>query len=82
MSDDLMITTSDNPFDYFTEFDSWFAFDTQAGYHTLSYLARIARTSEDNSDADNQLAIDRAIDDILELNVTGNYIRVARSVAA
>ena len=45
-----MITTKDNPFNYFTDFDNWYAFDEQKGYHSLSYLARIAKTSSDLTD--------------------------------
>ena len=39
---DIWITTTDNPFDFFTQFDDWFQFDESKGYHTCSYVARIA----------------------------------------
>ena len=41
-----MLTTVDNPFDPFEQFTSWFMFDEEKGYHTCSYLGRIARTSD------------------------------------
>ena len=69
----VMLTTKDNPYDPYSKFDEWYAFDTQMGYNTCSYLARIARTSEGLSDADNDAEIERAIDEILVLNLTGNY---------
>lgn len=78
MDNDYMITTADNPYCPFHQFEDWHQWDQFSGYHTLSYLASIARTSEDNSDEDNDLAIDEAISDILKLNITGNYIRVTR----
>lgn len=67
------VTTLDNPFDFFTQFDEWFAFDTQKGYNTCSYVARIAKTSSEMSEKDYEMAINDAVDEILRLNITGNY---------
>lgn len=71
-----MLSTDDNPFDYFTQFEEWNAWDMAQGYHTLAYLARIVKTSDELSEADQELAIDQAIDEIVELNAQGNYIKV------
>lgn len=68
-----MLTTIDNPYDPFTHFDEWNAWDQAAGYHTNAYLARITRTSDELSDADHHLAIEWAIDEILHENITGLY---------
>ena len=68
-----MLTTIDNPYNPFTQFDEWYAFDEQKGYHTCEYLARIARTSYDLTDSENDIAITRAIDEICRLNVLGIY---------
>ena len=73
-----MLTTSDNPFDPFDDFDSWFAFDSSQNYNSCSYLARIAKTSDELSDVDNELAIEQAINEIIEFNLTGNYVKVVR----
>lgn len=70
-----MLTTSDNPFDPHTQFDEWNNWDQASGYHTCAYLARIALTSDELSEKDNDLAIEQAIDSIIELNITGNYVR-------
>ena len=72
-----MLTTVDNPFNPFTQFDEWRAFDEAAGYHTLSLLARIVRTSDDLSEADQSLAIEEAIDAIVRENVMGVHRRVS-----
>lgn len=72
----VMVTTTDNPFDYFTQFDQWLAYDTSKGYHTLSFLARIVRSSDDLSDADQESAIDDAVNEIVEYNVLGIYRKV------
>lgn len=71
-----MITTKDNPWSPLTHFNEWYAFDVSHGYNTCSYLARMAKISMDLTDEENDELIDRAIDDMIELNVTGNYVRV------
>lgn len=76
---DIWITTTDNPFDFFTQFDDWFQFDESKGYHTCSYIARIAKVSNDLSDLDNENEIARAIDEIINLNLTGNYKIIRRN---
>lgn len=71
-----LLTTTDNPFNPETQFDQWFAFDEQKGYHTCSYLARIARTVSGMSDIDYETAIDQAIDEICRFNFDGIYTKV------
>ncbi len=75
----VALTTSDNPFNPFTQFDEWFAFDTQKGYNTCAYLGRIALTSPELSETDNEEAVERAIDDIVRLNVIGKYKKVYKN---
>lgn len=74
-----MLTTVDNPFDPFTQFDEWLVYDSQAGYETPSFLARIARTSNELSSADEDLAVEQAIDEIVRENVLGIYRKVSRN---
>lgn len=76
---EYMLTTVDNPFNPFTQFDEWLSFDTRAGYHTNSFLARIVKTSDDLSEADQSLAIQQAIDEIVQENVLGLYKKVSRN---
>ena len=77
------VTTLDNPFDYFEEFDEWYAFDTSHGYDvigkpydTCNYVARIANTSSEMSQKDYEEAVEAAVDEIVRLNLTGNYKKV------
>lgn len=72
-----MLTTVDNPFDPFTQFDEWLEFDTAQGYYTPQFLARIVRTSDDLSEADRDLAIEQGIDEIVRENVLGLYRKVS-----
>jgi len=73
-----MLTTDDNPYDPFTQFEEWFAFDEAKGYHTCSYLARIAKSSDELSQEDEDLAIEAAIDEIVKFNILGIYKKVTR----
>ena len=72
-----MLTTLDNPYDPFKQFDEWYAFDESMGYHTCSYMARIAKTSNELSEEDEDLAMEQAIDEIISLNVLGIYKKVS-----
>ena len=74
-----MLTTVDNPFNPFTQFDEWYAFDVEKGYHTCSYLARIVKTSNELSEEDESLAIEEAIDEIIKENVLGIYRKVSEN---
>lgn len=76
---EYMLTTVDNPYDPFTQFNEWFGFDTRAGYNTSGLLARIAITSDELSPADQEQAIQLAIDEIVEENVLGLYKKVSRN---
>lgn len=75
---DIMLTTIDNPYDPFTHFDEWYIFDTEKGYHSCGYIARIAKTSDDLSDELNNQEIESAIDEIIKMNPLGVYKKVVR----
>nr|DAM81248.1 MAG TPA: hypothetical protein [Caudoviricetes sp.] len=70
------ITTTDNPYDPFEQFAEWFAFDEEKGYHTSSYLNRIARTSDALTDEENEAEIERAIDEIIVVDPLNIYKKV------
>ena len=76
MAKEVMLTTIDNPYSPFEDFDSWYEYDTSMGYNTCGYLARIAATSPALSDSENNAEIERAIDEIVELNIYGVYRKV------
>lgn len=73
---DCMITTFDNPFDPFTQFTKWFLFDCEKGYNTCAYLGRIARTSDEFTDEENRMAVERAIDEIIRYDFRNVYRKV------
>lgn len=73
-----MLTTVDNPYNPFVQFDEWKAFDEQKGYYTCEYLARIAKTSHELSDEMNSIAIENAINQILFFDLLGIYQKVTK----
>lgn len=75
----VWITTLDNPFNPFTQYDQWFAFDSDKGYNTQSFLARIVKTSDELSEADQQQALIDGVDQIANENVLGIYLKVTPS---
>lgn len=72
----VRLTTVDNPYDPFEQFASWFLFDEEKGYHSTSYLGRIARTSDELSDEENNREEERAIDEIIKYDFTNMYRKV------
>jgi hypothetical protein len=75
-----MLTTVDNPYNPFTQFDEWNQFDESSGYYTAQYLARITITSHDLSEADESAAIESAIDEAVKENINGMYRKVEAPV--
>ena len=73
-----MLTTFDNPFDPFEQFDSWYQFDLDKGYNSSSYLDRIARTSDQLTEEENDREIERAIDEIIKYDPANIYRKVTR----
>lgn len=72
----VMLTTIDNPYNPFSDFMSWFRYDMEKGYNTCSYLGRIARTSDELTDYENDLEVERAIDEIIENDFMNVYVKV------
>jgi len=74
-----MLTTVDNPFDPFTQWNEWLAYDTRLGYDTPGLLARTVNNSFDLSEPDQAIAIDYAIDQIVAENVSGMHRKVSKN---
>ena len=72
------LTTIDNPYDPFTQFDDWDSYDRLMGYNTAAYLGRIAKSSPELSPADQNTANTMAVDEIVRINPLGIYKKVER----
>lgn len=69
----VMITTEDNPFDPREDYPSWYAWDTSEGYNTCAYLARVLVLPDDIPEALEDVLIEQAIDEIIEIHDGGMY---------
>lgn len=76
----VMLTTIDNPFDPFNDYDNWLRFDTEKGHNTCGYLARIAKVTDDMSLKEEDMEIERACDEIIDLNPLGLYKKVKKNI--
>ena len=76
---DCKLTTFDNPFDPFEQFDSWFKFDVEKGYYSCSKLARIAQLTDDMSEVEIQMETERAIDEIIKYDFLNVFRKVYKN---
>lgn len=84
-----MVTTTDNKFNPFTQYDQWKEYDSKiCGYNTESYIARVAVISPDLTEKEMDQACEDACDEICEMDlryispVTGEevgYVKVTES---
>ena len=76
MDKEYMLTTIDNPYDPFEDFDSWLMFDKEKGYNCCEKVARIAQLSDDMSEKEINEETDRAIDEIIKNDFMNVYKKV------
>lgn len=82
MTNEYMLTTFDNPFNPFDQFDSWFQFDIEKGYYSCSRLARIAKISDDFTEKEINEETERAIDEIVKYDFMNIYKKARRNMIA
>lgn len=80
MAVEHMLSTIDNPYNPFTQYSEWFAYDRYCGYNTPAFLARVVKSSDSLSEPDQSDAIEQAIEEIVRENVLGLYIKVPRQI--
>ena len=77
-----MLTTIDNPFDPFDEFDAWYTYDETHGYHTCQVLANFLNNDLmiEVSDLIRIKETELAIDKIIKLDPLNIYKKVQKDV--
>ena len=78
-SNECRLTTIDNPFNPFTQFDDWFLFDTEKGYNSCSRLDRITRVTDEMSEVEINEENERAIDEIIKYDFLNIYKKVTKT---
>ena len=63
-----MLTTVDNPYNPFTQFDQWYDYDMLNGHHSCELLSRIALICDEFTDEENDEIINEAIEEICNIN--------------
>ena len=71
-----MLSTTDNPFDPFNDFTSWYMFDCEKGHNTCARLARLANVNAEMSQKEIDEELERAMDFILEHDLEDKFIKV------
>jgi len=84
-NNEVAITTADNPYNPFTELESWRTYDIQMGYFTCERLASLVHNLPDSlSDDENNYFVESAIDELIQDGVYNKfgqfveYIKVRR----
>lgn len=79
--EDVRLTTFDNPWNPYTQYESWYRFDvTDMGYCTDAYVARIAHLNDEAmSEEENDREWERAIDEIIKYDFRNIYRKVTPS---
>ena len=72
----VALTTIDNPFDPFKDFENWFLYDVEKGYNSCGLLGRESYITDQLSDEEEDSEVERAIDDIIKYDVTNTYRKV------
>ena len=76
------LSTIDNPFNPFDDFNSWFLFDIEKGYNSCGYLARIANLTPSQTEKESNEEIERAIDEIIQFDFRNIYKKVKQEISS
>ena len=74
------LTTKDNPYNPFEDYSSWNSFDIEKGYYSSSRLMRIAKVTDEMTDCEENIEIERAIDEIIANDPFDLYKKVAKEL--
>lgn len=76
---ECMLTTIDNPYDPFKQFDEWFAYDIEKQYYSCSRLARLTNICDEMCETEVDAEIERAIDRLIEIDELNIYKKVTKT---
>ena len=70
----FLLSTSDNRYSPFTQFQAWYLEDLRLGYDSVGLLARMTANAYEFNDN----GVETAMRDIVELNFSGKHVIVVR----
>ena len=73
MTKECRLTTTDNPFDPFEQFTSWYLFDMEKGYDCCGRVDRLVNITDEMTDYEIECEVERAIDRLVELDFTDTF---------
>lgn len=71
-----MLTTKDNRFHPYEDFENWYKQDCASGHYSCALLDRIAQTSKGLTEIEENEEINRAILEIIKEDILGIYTKV------
>lgn len=74
------LTTFDNPYDPYDQYEEWYRFDCDMGHNCCGILARFAYTSDQLTDNENAFEIEKAIDSIIKNDPLNIYKKVKKTI--
>ena len=77
---EYLLSTYDNPYSPFDEFDRWYEFDTFHNYNSLEYIDRIAQTNPNDSIESRSKKVNEAIDQIIKFDPLNIYRKVSKEM--
>lgn len=80
MTKQFALSTFDNPFNPFTDYNSWLSFDKEKDYNSSERLMRVAKITEEMSDVEETREIERAIDTIIKNDFLNIFIKVSQDL--
>lgn len=72
---EFLITTIDNPYNPFSDYEDWLRFDEENGYNTQNYVARVLQVKDLDDSLSEDEKLDIALESILSIN-QGLYVKV------
>lgn len=77
-----MLSTIDNPYNPFEDFQNWYNYDSDKGYNSCGILARIIGDFDDLAPNEEAFLTESAIDSFIKSDPTKMYIKVQKEVEA
>lgn len=73
MNKAIALTTIDNPWSFFNNFDEWLQFDTINHYNCCGIVARLSNVSQDMTEKEKEAAVREAIINFVKEDPTTLY---------